>query len=209
MTSQDAPGVVLVAADESASHRRLEAALATWGFSVLVARDGEEAWRLFEAEAPPLVVLDWNVPGLDRAELCRRIRAHGRGATTYVILLSPRAERRHLVEALDAGADDYLTRPFDRAELRARLRVAEGAIALRRDLRRRIAELEAALSATTRLRGPLPICAYCRKVRDGEDRWHPLENYVSAHTEVQFNHGVCPDCFARAKEDLARRRQKS
>jgi phosphoserine phosphatase RsbU/P len=203
------PGVVLIAEDEAVSRRRLEAALLKWGFSVLVARDGDEAWRLFESETPPLVILDWMMPGLDGAELCRRIRGSERGASTHVILLSTRAERRHLVEALDAGADDYLTKPFDRPELRARLRVGERVIGLHRDLRRQVAELEAALSQVKQLRGLLPICSYCKKVRDDKDYWHQLDSYVTAHTDAQFSHGVCPDCLSRAREDLARRRDKS
>jgi sigma-B regulation protein RsbU (phosphoserine phosphatase) len=208
MTSQGAPGVVLVADGDAMFRRRLEAALLERGLSVLVARDGNEAWRLVEAKAPPLVLLGWKLPGLDGPELCRRIRGRGASATTHVILLVTRAERRQLVEALDAGADDYVAKPFVRADLHARLRVAERAIALRHDLLRQVAELEAALSGVAPLRGALSICAYCRRVRDGEDCWSPLEDYLTAHAEVQFNHGICPDCFARAKEDLARRRLK-
>jgi sigma-B regulation protein RsbU (phosphoserine phosphatase) len=205
---EPSPGTVLIAEHESVARRRLAGALVKWGFSVLVARDGEEAWRLFEAESPPLVILDWRMPGLDGAELCRLIRASDRSTATHVILLSTRAERGHLEEALEAGADDYLTKPFDRAELRARLRVGERVIGLQRDLRRQVAELETALSQVKQLRGLLPVCAYCKKVRDDKDYWHQLESYVSAHTDARFTHGICPDCFARARQELARRREK-
>jgi DNA-binding response OmpR family regulator len=202
------PLEVLVAEDESVSRRRLEGALAAWGFAVRVARDGAEAWRLFEQHAPPLVVIDWIMPGLDGVELCRRIRAHSAGARTHVILLSARGERGDRVAGLEAGADDYLAKPFDRAELRARLRVGERVLALQRELQERVRELELALSQVKQLRGLLPICAYCKKVRDDQDYWHQIESYVAERTEASFSHGICPHCAAQMREELARARRR-
>jgi response regulator RpfG family c-di-GMP phosphodiesterase len=147
------------------------------------------------------------MPGPDGAELCRRIRATDAGVATHVILLSTRSEMRHLVEGLEAGADDYLTKPFDRAELRARLRVGERVIGLQCELRRRVAELEEALSHVKELRGLLPICAYCKKVRDDGDYWHQLESYVSERTDAQFSHGICPHCLERVRAERASRRE--
>jgi len=197
---------ILIADDEAVSLRRLEAALVKWGFRVRTARDGEEAWRAFSEVHPPLVILDWVMPGPDGAELCRRIRATDAGFATHVILLSTRSERHDLVAGLEAGADDYLIKPFDRAELRARLRVGERVIGLQRELHGRVHELEEALAQVKQLRGLLPICAYCKKVRDDGDYWHKLEVYVSARTDAQFSHGICPECLARVREERAQRR---
>jgi len=204
---EDSPLEVLIADDEAVSRRRLEAALVKWGFRVRVARDGDEAWRLFQETSPPLVILDWVMPGLDGVELCRLIRSSSTRLPAHVILLSTRAERRHVVAGLEAGADDYLTKPFDRDELRARLRVGERVVGLQRELRRRVGELESALSQVKQLRGLLPVCAYCRKVRDDRDYWHQLESYVSAHTDARFSHGICPSCLAGVRAEMARTRE--
>jgi CheY-like chemotaxis protein len=193
---------VLVAEDEPVSRHRLEAALQKWGYVVRTGRDGEEAWSLYREHRPALAILDWMMPRLDGVELCRRIRADPHGAAAHVILLSTRAERSHLVAGLEAGADDYLTKPFQRDELQARLRVGERVIALRRDLRRRVLELEDALSQVKQLQGLLPICAYCKKVRDDSDYWHQIETFVSERSEARFSHGVCPECLARVREEM-------
>jgi CheY-like chemotaxis protein len=208
MPEPAAPLEVLVADDESVSRRRLEGALAGWGFRVRVARDGTQAWQLFQDAAAPLVVLDWIMPGLDGAEVCRRIRAHPAGASAHVILLSARGERGDRVAGLAAGADDYLAKPFDREELRARLRVGERVLALQSELRRRVSELEQALAQVKQLRGLLPICAYCKKVRADNDYWQQLESYVAARTEASFTHGICPHCAAQLREEMARTRDR-
>jgi sigma-B regulation protein RsbU (phosphoserine phosphatase) len=202
------PLEVLIAEDEPVSLRRLEALLVKWGFSVWTARDGDDAWRLYQERLPPLAILDWLMPGLDGLEVCRRIRSHAAGVSAHVILLSTRSEPGHLVSGLDAGADDYLAKPFHRNELRARLRVGERVIALRRALRRRVAELEEALSQVKQLRGLLPICAYCKKVRDDRDYWHQLETFITEHSEARFSHGVCPECLPRVRAEMRARRGK-
>lgn len=200
---------VLIADDESVSRHRLEALLVKWGFRVRSARDGEEAWSLFQTKVPPLAILDWLMPGLDGLELCRRIRLHPEGGAAHILLLSTRAERGQIVAGLEAGADDYLAKPFHRDELRARLRVGERLIALQRDLRRRVSELEDALSQVKQLRGLLPICAYCKKVRDDGDYWHQLETFVSAHTDARFSHGICPECLPRVRAEMTCRHEEA
>jgi CheY-like chemotaxis protein len=207
LAAEAGPLEVLIAEDEPVSRRRLEGLLRKWGFVVWTARDGDEAWRLFQEKLPPLAILDWLMPGLDGLELCRRIRSHGSSAPVHVILLSTRAERDHLVSGLEAGADDYLAKPFHRDELRARLEVGERVIALQRALSRRVAELEEALSQVKQLRGLLPICAYCKKVRDDRDYWHQLETFVTEHSGARFSHGVCPECLPRARAEMKRGRE--
>ncbi len=128
---------ILIAEDDSVSRRLLEAFLSKWGYEVIVATNGAEAWRIFEQdEAPRLALLDWMMPELDGIEVCRRVRVREARPYVYMVLLTARSQKQDLLKALEAGADDYLTKPFDADELRARLHVG-----------RRIIELQDALIA--------------------------------------------------------------
>lgn len=114
---------VLIAEDDRVSQRLLEALLRKWGYDVVVAADGEEAWRLLEKEDPPrLAILDWMMPGRAGDQICRDLRARNKEPYIYVIMLTAKGKRKDLIEGLEAGADDYLTKPFDPHELRSRLR---------------------------------------------------------------------------------------
>ena len=152
---------VLIADDDSISRKLLQSYLQKWGCEVSVARDGAEAWSCFEREEFSLVITDWVMPELDGVELVRRIRSVPRPGYVYVILLTAKGEKEDLVEAMEAGADDFLTKPFDRDELRVRLRAGERIVGLERELRaargasapeidRRIAEVLDDLSALRR-----------------------------------------------------------
>lgn len=186
---------LLIAEDDAVSRRALEATLVRWGYEVLVAADGSEAWRLLQAPgAPRLAVLDWMMPGADGVELCRRLRAAEGLVPPYVILLTARNQAEDVAAGLDAGADDYVTKPFDRAELRARLRVGERTLALQQRLADRVAALEQALAHVKRLQGLLPMCAWCRKIRNDGNYWQDLESYLVEHGDTRFSHGICPEC---------------
>lgn len=187
---------ILIAEDDPVSRRLLEATLRRWGHEVVITCDGAVAWReLQQAEAPKLVILDWMMPEVDGAELCRRIRATPNGASFYLLLLTAKGEKTDIVTGLEAGADDYLVKPFDREELRVRLRSGVRVLELQDALRERVRELERAISQVKTLQGILPICSYCKKIRDDANYWLQVESYVSKHTEVQFSHGICPGCW--------------
>jgi CheY-like chemotaxis protein len=189
---------VLVAEDDPVSRRLLESTLRRWGYELTVTEDGEEAWRLLRAaDAALLAVLDWMMPGLDGVEICRRVRSLGSPTPPYVILLTAKTRRQDVVEGLEAGADDFIGKPFDRDELRARLAVGARVLALQRRLADRVRELEAAMGRVKQLQGLLPMCAYCKKIRDDRNYWQQVEEYVSAHSDAQFSHGICPDCYDR------------
>jgi len=189
---------VLIA--EEVSRRVLEATLGKWGYEVVTTHDGEAAWRVLEREdAPPLAILDWMMPGLDGVEVCRRVVAAGRAVRPYLVPLTAKGRGQALVEGLEAGADDYVVKPFDRAELRARLRVGERTVALQQHLATRVTELEAALAHICRLQDLLPMCAWCRKIRDDQNYWQDLESYVTQHSDTRFTHGICPECRARVR----------
>jgi phosphoserine phosphatase RsbU/P len=187
---------VLIAEDDPTSRRLLEGTLRRWGHDVLVTIDGDEAWRVLQrTEAPSVAILDWMMPGIQGVEICRRVQAQQSPAPPYLILLTANTQRANVVEGLEAGADDYMGKPFDHDELRARLIVATRVVQLRRKLADRVRELEAAISRVKQLHGLLPICSYCKKIRDDKNYWQQVEQYVSSHSEVQFSHGVCPQCY--------------
>jgi C4-dicarboxylate-specific signal transduction histidine kinase len=114
---------VLIAEDDSASRMALRAILQKWGHEVIVAADGNQAWELLQRENPKLAILDWMMPGIEGIELCRRIREKSDCDYVYVILLTAKVEKEDIVAGLDAGADDYITKPFDREVLRSRVAV--------------------------------------------------------------------------------------
>jgi DNA-binding response OmpR family regulator len=198
---------VLIAEDEIVSRRLLETALPRWGYDVVTATDGEEAWaRLQEPDAPTIMVLDWLMPRLDGVEICRRIRAHPQLSSVYIILLTARAAIEDVVHGLEAGANDYITKPFDAAELRARMQVGVRVVNLQVTLAERVREVEDALSRVKQLQGLLPICSYCKKIRDDQNYWHQVESYVGKHTDARFSHGICPECTIKFRVELTSNR---
>jgi CheY-like chemotaxis protein len=180
---------VLIADDDQVSTMVLARTLEQWGFEVVVAHDGVEAWeRIVGADPPALAIVDWMMPGLDGIALCRRIRAAALPSPVYVIMLTVRSSRQDLVAGLDAGADDYLTKPFDPEELQARIHVGQRTLGL-------IANIK-------RLTGLLPICSYCKRIRSDHDYWEQVESYITEHTDAQFSHGICPSCLVKAMEQI-------
>ncbi len=133
--SQRRNNCVLVAEDDPMFRKILTVWLGRWGYRVLVAEDGTTAWNMLQKEdAPELLILDWVMPGVDGPELCRRIRRASAASYQYILLVTARNESQDVVTGLEAGADDYLTKPFDQNELRARLRVGNRILALQADL---------------------------------------------------------------------------
>ncbi len=127
---------ILVADDNLVFQAVLQSMLTQWGYDVVVASDGEEAWcRLQQEEGPRLAILDWVMPGLDGIEVCRRLRGINRLQYTYILILTAKTGSEDLVAAMDAGADDYVTKPFKSAELKARLRVGCRVLELQERLR--------------------------------------------------------------------------
>jgi sigma-B regulation protein RsbU (phosphoserine phosphatase) len=195
---------ILIAEDERISRKILEHALTALNYDVEVVADGDAAWKALCSEDPPsLAILDWIMPGLDGTEICQRIRQRFQPVPTYIILLTSRSRQEDIVAGLRAGADDYLTKPFDPDELRARVQVGTRLIDLQLRLKAQVDELARALAHVKQLRGLLPICAWCKKIRNDSNYWEQLEVYIADHTEAQFSHGICPTCYAeqRPKRD--------
>jgi DNA-binding response OmpR family regulator len=194
---------LLIAEDDVVTARLLRGLVASWGYTVTAVDDGERAAAALQADDPPqIAVLDWMMPGLKGPDVCRIARAEQSGPPTYIILLTSKHARADVVAGLEAGADDYLVKPFDLEELRSRLNAGARIITLQQRLAAQVAELEAALADVRRLNGLLPICSYCKAIRDDSEYWHRVEEYVTTHSEAQFTHGICPDCFERISSRL-------
>jgi sigma-B regulation protein RsbU (phosphoserine phosphatase) len=187
---------ILIAEDDAISRRMLEVTLQRWGHRVLVTADGQSAYEtLSRDDAPPLAILDWMMPQLDGLSVCRRLRVNPAKRSLYIILLTARIDKRDIVAGLESGADDYITKPFDREELQARINVGIRMAVLQQEFARRVAELEDALKRVKQLQGLLPICSYCKSIRNDDNYWQRVEEYIGAHSDARFSHGICPKCF--------------
>jgi phosphoserine phosphatase RsbU/P len=189
---------ILIAEDDAVSRRLLEVTLEKFGYEVVVAAHGGEAWQLLQRDdAPSLAILDWMMPEIDGVEICRRLRSRSTSTPPYLMLLTAKSGKGDVVAGLDAGANDYLTKPFDRAELRARVQVGQRVIELQQTLATRVSELESAYARVKQLQGLLPICSYCKSIRDDQNYWQNLDSYLTKYSEVKFSHGICPDCYSK------------
>jgi sigma-B regulation protein RsbU (phosphoserine phosphatase) len=171
---------IMVVDDDAVSRRMLQGVLTKQGHQVLAAANGRDAWEIFQREAISVVITDWIMPELDGLKLCQRVRAEARKKYTYIILVTVMSGKGSYLEGIQAGADDFLSKPFDPDVLRARLFVAERLLDLQAEVRQ--------------LQGMLPICSYCKRIRDDGNLWTQLEAYIADHSEANFTHGICPQC---------------
>ena len=197
MTDQTAPlQSILIADDDPVSRKMLSHTLMKAGHNIVEATNGSEAWEILQSQdSPPLAILDWMMPEMNGPELCQALRAQVPARSTYLMLLTSKGNRDDIVKGLEAGADDYIVKPFDTAELRARVHVGFRVLTLQERLASRVQELEEALTQIKHLRGLLPICCYCKKIRDDGNYWKQVEEYISENSEVKFSHGICPKCY--------------
>lgn len=171
---------ILLAEDDAVSALVLSTKLKKLGHEVIHAINGKEAWALYQEDHPDIVITDWMMPIVDGLELTRLIRADHRRRYAYVIILTSLGGKGSFIEGLMAGADDFITKPYDIESLTARFRVAERMLSLYDEL--------------SQLRGLLQVCPGCRRIRDENNEWHPLEAYVAARSDVTFAESSCPDC---------------
>lgn len=202
---------ILLAEDDPIARAVVEEALLQWGYTFQLAEDGDQAWEIIQGDQhPELLILDRSMPGLSGLDLCRRIRESDKLQSIYIILLTASSGREKMLEGLRAGADDYLEKPFDPVLLKARIQVAERILTLQNVLQGKIVELQEAFANVRELSGLLPICSYCKKIRNDENYWERLESYLCSHTHAQFSHSICPDCYesvVRTELDALKRKK--
>ena len=187
---------ILIAEDNQVSSRILQLTLAAGGHEVIATENGAEAWKILQRkDAPAMAILDWMMPDMDGLEVCRLVRRQQTPTQIYIILLTAKVGKTDVVEGLDAGANDYIFKPFNRNELNARVRVGETVVKLQQNLALRVEELETALARVNLLQGILPICSYCKNIRDDRNNWQKMETYISNYSDAQFSHSICPDCY--------------
>lgn len=191
------PTTVLIADDDKVTLNVLNDTLTRAGYDVLTAADGDQAWKRLQQSNVQVAILDWIMPGLEGIEICRRAQKEPKLVNRYFILLTGKSKTEDLVAGLQSGASDYLRKPFDDAELLARVEVGVRFTELQRKLAERVEELEKALAQVKRLEGLLPICSYCKRIRNEQDYWERVDNYISQHANVRFSHNICPECYEK------------
>lgn len=168
----------------------------------MVAESGEEALRMIAERTPDLILLDILLPGIDGYEVCRKLKADTVLRDVPVIFITALESLDEETMGLDMGAVDYITKPFNLPITRLRIRNHLELKAQRDLLAHRTAELEKALTEVKQLKGLVPICAWCKKIRDDRGYWNRLEDYIHRHTEAEFSHGVCPECASNLMGNL-------
>jgi len=198
MKKENRPMRILIAEDDFTSRGMLTAVLKKAGHEPVETVNGLEAWEaLQQPDAPRLVILDWMMPEMDGLEVLRRVRALPDDRPPYILMLTSKIDKAEIIAGLDAGANDYLTKPFDVGELRSRIEVGLRMVEMQDELAGKIGELQRSLAEVKTLRGIVPICASCKKIRDDHGYWSQVEVYVRDHTEAEFSHGVCPECMKK------------
>jgi len=194
---------ILVVDDSPETRGELQSILVDAGYQqILLAESAHEAFQrlsLANASAPAedieLVLMDIMMRDTDGVEACRRIKADRRYRDLPILMVTAIRAGAFLETAFAAGAVDYVTKPINRLELLTRL---NSALKLKREMDRRKAreeELEQALQEIKVLRGILPICSRCKKIRDEDGQWHSVESYIKGHSEADFSHLICPECL--------------
>ncbi len=172
---------ILIVEDTASDRMLMEIALTGLGHSFVSTASAEEALRILETEPIRVVVSDWNLPGIDGMTLCQRIRSAAKEYTYFILFTSEDNSEENHERALKSGVDDFLIKSADPRELRMRLHVAERILGFATQVRQ--------------LESFLPICSYCKKIRDDDNYWQQIEAYLHARTATHFSHGVCPDCY--------------
>jgi phosphoserine phosphatase RsbU/P len=187
---------VLVVEDDPTYQKYLDRMLKKWGYQVDMVSTGEAALsRIKNGKRPDIAILDRILPDQDGTVVSRELRLEGATRPVYIIYLTVRNEPLEVVEGLQLGGDDYVSKPFHVDELRQRLEVGKRIITLQKNLIMKARDLERALSEIKTLHGFLPICSYCKSVRTDNNYWQKLETYLKEQTDVQISHGICPNCI--------------
>ena len=173
---------ILLIEDDPSNRFLCESFLISLAHTVAAFEDGESAWMALQGNHFDIILSDWSLPGLSGLEICRRLRGRKSRLYPYFIMISSFQGQERLEEAMEAGVDDLLSKPVDFTALMLRLNVA-----------RRILDYNAQIGI---LQGLLPICMYCKNIRNDQAFWQTVESYFNTHAGADFTHSLCPDCYA-------------
>lgn len=192
---------ILVVDDIKKNIQLLGSLLSQERYAVSYATSGTKALEMINTENFDLILLDVMMPEMDGFEVCRRLKQHPDSSEIPILFLTAKSEEKDILEGFELGAVDYLTKPFKGAELLARvkthlsLRQAVKQLAEKNSLLEQLLEdNRKAMSEIKTLRGILPICANCKKIRNDKGYWTQIETYIKEHSEANFTHGICRDC---------------
>jgi sigma-B regulation protein RsbU (phosphoserine phosphatase) len=172
---------ILIADDDVFSRTLLGATLKRLGHDPVAVADGQEAIETYRKTHFPLIISDWVMPRVDGLDLCRLIRSERRQNYTYIMLLTVMEGTQSHLEGLRAGADDFITKPFNEDVLVARILVGERIVNIQ-NVNRVLAQL-------------IPICSYCKKARNDSNYWQRLDEFLVNQTDLHLSHGICPECY--------------
>ena len=172
------------------------------GYEVLNASTGSECLETARRQRPDLILLDVMLPDAEGTEICRQIKADPVLRGTFVVLISgKKTASDERADGLNFGADGYIVRPISNRELLAWVNALVRILKAERERDRLISELTEALAKVKTLSGMLPICSHCKKIRDDKGYWNHVETYIRQHSEVEFSHGICPECLKKHYPD--------
>ena len=190
---------VLYVEDDAAAREEIAVFLKRRVARLVTAANGEEGLAMFRRNRPDLVVTDIQMPVMNGLKMARAMREEYRGIP--IIVTTAHSDIANMLEAIDIGVDQYVMKPVDSGKLSAAVEKCAEIVEYRRahkrflaERERLIADLQKALAEIKTLQGILPICSFCKKIRDDKEVWTQLENYISEHTDAQFSHSFCPDC---------------
>ncbi len=201
-TENSVKGTILVVDDHPPNLKIVIDTLNEAGYKTLIADSGDQALHQIAHRPPDLILLDVLMPGLDGFETCHRLKENPITADIPVIFMTALVDVSDKIKGFEFGAVDYITKPFQQEEVLARVNTH---LTLRRlqqhvedqnvQLHKKNIQLEMALGQVKQLSGILPIGANCKKIRDDEGYWEDVAVYIRDHSEVEFSHGICPDCI--------------
>lgn len=189
---------ILIAEDEYTTRLTIQVCLERWGYQVETAADGKEAWAILDKpDAPEIALLDWEMPEIDGLELCKRVKNLKRDNPIHVIMVTARDSRSDILIGFDAGADDYITKPFNDDELRARIRVGERIVRIQSTLSETLQELRQALDLVNSLQNSVSVCNVCQMIEGDDGVWYEPDDYLNRKADSRVNWGECPQCRER------------
>lgn len=188
---------ILIVDDTPENLTVLTQMLAQQGYRVHPAISGKIALKAALNAPPDLILLDIVMPDMDGYEVCRQLKNHKKTHDIPILFMSALHETTDKVKAFELGGIDYITKPFQEEEVLARVRTHIALHNLQKRLEEKNAQLQEALDKVKTLKGLLPICASCKKIRDDKGYWNRLEEYIESHSDALFSHGLCPECLEK------------